>query len=312
MSDFGLPLRDRIHPDVDDIGDRLCRWAARVGLITTDADERRLRGAGFHEVTAMVLPDDPAEAVELYAQWITVLFHLDDEQDDDADRSPQSVREVYAAITALVLGRPVLVGSPLMSALTDLWPRTTAGMSVRWRDRVIANLHRHRDAFLTQIAHRQAGTLPTPEEYPALRRESNGMFMFDVIESACGTEVPEPLVSGEAWTELCAASNDLTAWCNDIRSLAKESANEEPTNYVTVLREAHACSEGEAIAEVRNQILQRQKELDQAAAEVRDQLSGQPEDLRTRIGHLTDVITHIPGGHAAWLDTSARYRPPAA
>ncbi|MEV4730280.1 terpene synthase family protein [Saccharopolyspora sp. NPDC049426] len=138
----------------------------------------------------------------------------------------------------LVLGRPVLVGDPLMSALTDLWPRTTAGMSVRWRDRVIANLHRHRDAFLTQIAHRQAGILPTPEEYPALRWESNGMFMFDVIESACGTEVPERLV--------------------------------------------------------------------------RDQLSGQPEDMRTRIGHLTDVIAHIPGGHAAWLDTSARYRPPAA
>lgn len=312
MNDFGLPALGRIHPDVADIGDRLCRWAARVGLLTTDADEQRLRGAGFHEVSALVLPDDPVGAVELYAQWITVLFHLDDEQDDDADRTPDSVREVYAAITSLMLGRPVLVGSPLMSALTDLWPRTTAGMSVRWRDRVIANLHRHRDAFLAQIAHRKAGTRPRPEEYPVLRRESNGMFMFDLIESACGVEVPEPLVSGEAWTELCAASNDLTAWCNDIRSLAKESANDEPTNYVTVLREAHACTEGEAITEVRNQIVQRQKELDLAAAEVRDQLSGHPDDMRARIGHLSDVIAHIPGGHAAWLDTSARYRPPAA
>ncbi|TDD85193.1 hypothetical protein E1202_21730 [Saccharopolyspora karakumensis] len=298
MSDFGLPVRDRIYPEVADIGDRLCRWAARVGLITTDADERRLRGAGFHEVTAMVLPDDPAEAVELYAQWITVLFHLDDEQDDDADRSADSVREVYAAITALMLGRPVLVGSPLMSAMADLWPRTTAGMSVRWRYRV--------------VAHRTAGTLPTPEEYPVLRRETNGMFKFDVLESACGTEVPEPLVCSEAWKELCAASNDLTAWCNDIRSLAKESANAEPTNYVAVLRGAHACTEGEAISEVRRQILQRQKELDEAAAEVRDQPEDQPEELRARIGHLTDVIGHIPGGHASWLDTSARYRPPAA
>ncbi len=122
----------------------------------------------------------------------------------------------------------------------------------------------------------------------------------------------DALVSGEAWRELCAASNDLTAWCNDIRSLAKESANEEPTNYVTVLRQAQACTEDEAITEVRHQILQRQKELEEAAAEVRDQLAGRPEELRARIDHLIDVIAHIPGGHAAWLDTSARYRPPAA
>ncbi|MEB3372152.1 terpene synthase family protein [Saccharopolyspora mangrovi] len=178
----------------------------------------------------------------------------------------------------------------------------------RPRDRPPAPAPR-RLAFLTQIAHRAARTLPSPEEYPVLRRESNGMFMFDVIESACGTEVPEPLASGAAWTELCAASNDLTAWRNDIRSLAKESANDEPTNYVTVLRHAHGWSDAEAVAEVEKRILQRHEELEGAAADVRAQLADCPEELRAGLEHLTDVIAHIPGGHAAWLNTSARYQP---
>ncbi|SFT07787.1 terpene synthase family protein [Saccharopolyspora flava] len=306
--DLGLLDLGRVHPAADDIGARLCQWAARVGLITTAADEQRLRGAGFHEVSALVMPDDSADTVELYARWITVLFHLDDEQDDDAERTPEQVHELYAAITAIMQGRPVLVASPLVSALTDLWPRTMAGMTARWRERVIAHLHRHRDASLAQIAHREAGTLPTPEEYPVLRREANGMFMFDIIESACGTEVPDELARSEAWKELCESSNDLTAWCNDIRSLAKEAANDEPTNFVTVLRHARGCSEQDAVAEVENRIRQRQKELVEATRRVRVQITDQPRLLQPRLGHLTTVISHIPGGHAAWLDTSARYR----
>ncbi|MFI2645756.1 terpene synthase family protein [Streptomyces sp. NPDC018610] len=226
VHDFGIRVPDRFHPQMEAIGERLAHWATNVGLATGATGQARLRRAGFHQVAARILPDEQTPDVELFAQWVVWLFHLDDSQDEGAmGHCPDTVHAAYTAITAIIDGQSVpaggAAGSPAVAALTHLWPRTMAGMSPAWRRRIRGHIHRHRDAFLTQITHRRQRTLPTPEEYPGPRRDANGMFMYDLVEVACRTEIPETVAAGPAWKELCTASSDITAWCNDIYSLAR-------------------------------------------------------------------------------------------
>ncbi|MDN3250572.1 MULTISPECIES: hypothetical protein [unclassified Streptomyces] len=138
----GLRVPGRIHPRVEQIGFGLEAWAARNGLVT-DADRRvRLRAAGFHRMAVRMLPDAAAGDVERLARWITVLFHLDDEQDEDLTGcSTRAVRDTYAALTAVLEGRippPQPMPAPVVGAVAALWPATAVGMSQHWRCRPMA------------------------------------------------------------------------------------------------------------------------------------------------------------------------------
>ncbi|MDK1347693.1 terpene synthase family protein [Streptomyces sp. 378] len=308
--DFGILVPDRMHPRAEHVGNRLAAWATRVGLTTGTAEDTRLRRSGFHLVAARILPDEGEADVELFAQWATWLFHLDDEQDEGVmGRSPQSVHATYTAIIAIIQGRPTPAAahSPAVRALADLWPRTAARMSPAWRSRILDHVHQHRDAFLTQITHRQTGTLPTPEDYPGLRRDANGMFMYDLVEVTCHTEIPPHLAGTSAWTELCAASSDITAWCNDVISLPREQANNEPTNYVTVLRHAHGCGEQEAVDQVRAHITRRLRDLREAERAVLTE-ARQHKPGTDRLHRVVRIIGDMPGTHLGWILTSGRYR----
>ncbi|WP_413803692.1 terpene synthase family protein [Streptomyces iranensis] len=165
VNDLGISSPGRIHPRVDQIGSRLEVWAVRTGLAGGAVQRARLRAAGFHRMAARMIPDAPAADVERLAQWITVLFHFDDEQDEGPmGRSETVVSDTYAALTAVIEGRPPhtrRASPPVITAVAGLWPATAFGMSQEWRHRFRDHLHRHRDAFLTQIAHRPHGTAPT-------------------------------------------------------------------------------------------------------------------------------------------------------
>ncbi|MEW2516395.1 terpene synthase family protein [Streptomyces sp. NPDC046870] len=83
-----------------------------------------------------------------------------------------------------------------------------------------------------------------------------------------GERSPEKRTTNGAWNELCAAASDITAWCNDIYSLAREQANNESTNYVTVLRHAHSLAERDAIEQVTDRITRRLHNLRKAEGAV--------------------------------------------
>ncbi|WP_338897271.1 terpene synthase family protein [Streptomyces sp. TG1A-60] len=306
--DFGILVPHRIHPRAEHVGNRLAAWAMRMGLTASTAEDTRLRRSAFHLVAARFLPDEAETDVELFAQWVAWLFHLDDEQDEGAmGRSPQRVHATYTAVTAVIQGRPTpAAGPPAVRALADLWPRTAARMSPAWHERILGHVHRHRDAFLTQATHRQAGTFPTPQEYPSLRRDANGMFMYDLVEVACRTEIPPHLAASADWNELCAASSDITAWCNDVVSLPRERANNEPTNYVTVLRHAQGCTEQEAVEQVRAHITRRLQDLRETERAVLT-AAYQEEHASDRFHRVVRIIGDMPGTHLGWMLASGRY-----
>ncbi len=309
--DFGIAVPERIHPAADQIGEHLLTWAFRVGLVADTRERDRLDAAGFHLLAARALADADQNDVELFAQWVLWLFHLDDEQDEGAmGRSAEAVHATYAAITSIIEGRSAPAAAPAsVTALADLWPRTARGMSAQWRRRILGHIHDHRDAFLTQIIHRQGGTLASPEEYPSLRRNDNAMFLFDLLEVVYQTEIPPGLVATRGWAELCAAASDIVAWSNDVVSLPRESAGGETTNYVIVLQHATACDEHTALAQVHTLIARRSHDLDVAERDVlADARHLEPTMDPDRLRLLVRTIRDAPGTHLAWMYTSGRHQ----
>ncbi|WP_157467447.1 terpene synthase family protein [Frankia sp. QA3] len=308
--DFGIRIPERMHPAADRIGEHLLAWAAEFGLATDAAARARLDAAGFHLAAARTLPDARQADVEVFAQWVLWLFHLDDEQDEGPmGRSPEIVHATYTAITSIIEGQPAPAAAPpAVTALADLWPRTARRMSAQWRRRILQHIHHHRDAFLAQIAHRQNGTLASPEEYPALRRDDNAMFMYDLVEVAYQAEIPPDLAATNSWTELCAASSDIIAWTNDVVSLPREAALGETTNYVIVLQHATGCDERTALEQVHLHITRRLRELDEAArAFIADAQNLAPTADPARLDLVVRTVRDMPGAHLAWMFTSGRH-----
>ncbi|TLF56426.1 hypothetical protein FE391_39440, partial [Nonomuraea sp. KC401] len=259
-----------------------------------------------------MIPDAATGDVERLARWITVLFHLDDEQDEGPlGHCASAVLDLYQALTAVIDGhhRPALdpAPPPVIAAVADLWPATAAGMSPQWRRRFRDHLHRHRDAFLTQIEHRRRGSTPTPQEYPALRRDANGAFMYDLVEALHHAEVPPAIAQTPCWQQMCQASNDLTAWTNDLLSLPREAAAGESTNYVIVLQRASGCDLQSAVRQVSERIQDRARHMLAARRRLHHTTRTLHPHQRTGIAQIAHTICTMPGTHLAWLQESGRY-----
>ncbi|MEV7013560.1 terpene synthase family protein [Streptosporangium sp. NPDC051022] len=309
-TELGISVPETVHLQASDIEAETLHWARMMGLTANRRDAERLGRARFHLAAARFLPHVPAADVTLFSQWTTWFFFLDDEQDDGLAGHDQAwVRRTYGSLLAIVsTSRPPGPASPLQAALADLWQRTAPRMTPAWRTRFTTQMRHHRDAFLEQADNRVNGRVPSVEDYPRLRRRANGEHMFNLFEVAHRAEIPAPLARTSAWSELCAAANDITAWCNDIASYDRESASGDTTNYVTVFRHALGCDTRTAVEQVKQQIRRRLDDLRNAR-----RLLGQEthrlhlDDQRHPIAQVADTLTDLPGTHFGWLLDSGRY-----
>src|SRR5690606_3289466 len=198
-----LPLTERVpamaapcrmHPAVYAIEAAVIDWARRTGL-------RADPGGGCHRVAGRAFADFDAAAAALFAQWLTWLFHLDDELDEGLDDE----------LCPLEIFQGVLEGAnghPLETAFADLWRVTSARMSDHWRRRFAVNLRRQHHACRTEAGNRAAGIVPALADYPMLRRGTVGPYLFDLVEPCLRVEVPAWVHRSEPWQELVNSCSD--------------------------------------------------------------------------------------------------------
>jgi hypothetical protein len=132
--------------------------------------------------------------------------------------------------------------------------------------------------------------------------------MFNLFEAIHHAEIPAPLARTGAWRELCAAANDITAWCNDIASHEREAAAGDTTNYVTVFQNALGCGTPSAVDHVKRRIRGRLADLRDARYLLDDETRRLDlDDRHTRIALVADTLADLPGTHFGWLLDSGRY-----
>ncbi|NUT31974.1 MAG: hypothetical protein HOV79_02760 [Hamadaea sp.] len=313
-----LPLVDRVpalaascrhHADEAVIDAAVLDWAAASGLVgrTTRV---KMRAARFGGMAARAFPETPRADVVLFGQWLVWLFAFDDLRDDGPlGRDEGATDRLYAEITAALDDRPDPAAHPVVTTFADLWARTAGRASPGWQATFRAHLAEHRAACRSEARHRRAGRPPSIDEYADLRRHANGPFMFDLAEPILRARVPDELRAAPAWQELFAACNDVTAWCNDVASAAKEQACGDVHNFVLVLAAGRGVSLGEATAEVLDRIETRMADLAAAARALPGDFRrlGLPQPPCRDASRVAVTLLGAPRGHLEWLLESARY-----
>lgn len=275
----------RMHPAVYAIEAAVIDWARRTGL-------RADAGVGFHRMAGRAFAEFDAAAAALFAQWLTWLFHLDDELDEGS--------------CPLDIFGGMLKGAarhPLEAAFADLWRVTSARMSDQWRARFAVNLRRQADACRTEADNRAAGRMPTLEEYPALRRGTVGPYLYDLVEPCLRVEVPAWVVQCDPWRELVDACSDVTAWCNDVASRPKERGDVH--NLVELAVRQLGLGEREAVAWVLDRIAGRCQDMNRAARRL--PLDDLPPKAARDVSKVACAYLAAPRAHLDWLLESSRY-----
>jgi hypothetical protein len=289
-----LPLTERVpamaepcrmHPAVYAIEAAVIDWARRTGL-------RADPGVGFHRMAGRAFAEFDAAAAALFAQWLTWLFHLDDELDEGECRL-----EVFHGMLSGAARHP------LEAAFADLWRVTSARMSDRWRARFAVGLRRQHDACRTEADNRAAGRMPTLEEYPALRRGTVGPYLYDLVEPCLRVEVPAWVHECEPWQQLVNACSDVTAWCNDVASRPKERGDAH--NLVVLAMRQLGLGEREATAWVLERIARRCEDMRAAARRL--PLDDLAPKVARDVSKVACAYLAAPRAHLDWLLESARY-----
>ncbi|UBU16559.1 terpene synthase family protein [Nonomuraea gerenzanensis] len=289
-----LPLTERVpamaapcrmHPAVYAIEAAVIDWARRTGL-------RADPGVGFHRMAGRAFAEFDAAAAALFAQWLTWLFHLDDELDERSG--------------PLEIFHGMLKGTschPLEAAFADLWRVTSVRMSDQWRARFAVGLQRQYDACRAEAENRAAGRMPTLEEYPALRRGTVGPYLYDLVEPCLRVEVPVWVHESDPWRQLVDACSDVTAWCNDVASRPKERGDVH--NFVVLAMRQLGLSDREATAWVLDRITGRCQDMRKAAKRLP---LGELEPKAARdVSKVACAYLAAPRAHLDWLLESQRY-----
>ncbi|MEU7769644.1 terpene synthase family protein [Nocardia sp. NPDC049190] len=310
---FGIPILTDSHPELETIDTEVLEWAVARGLVSGDTQLHRLHRAAFGRLAARTLPGAQHTDVVLLAKWAAWLFHLDDLQDHGPiGRDRDLLATTYAGLLAVVDRHMPATSasdtSPVTLALADLWSSTSFRMSPDWHSRFTAHMRDHRDGFFRQLRDRCTDRVPTLTEYPAYRRALNGAFMLDLFEPLHHTEVPETLQ--QSWTAFCDATNDVSAWCNDLLSLDRENASGDTANFVTVCQHALELTIDEARIDVQHRIGERH--ADQQTARQRfvigiERTPNLADITRHRLQQIADTLDRVPGSHLAWARESGRY-----
>jgi hypothetical protein len=311
-----LAASSRAHRSTAEIGAQTVAWAREVGLVTSEQAAERMRRSGFEQLAARAFPETRLAKVALFAEWLAWLFCFDDERDEGRlGSSPDELDRVWDELLAALRGDAEHQGTPARAsevALVDLWYPTSSGMGSGWRRRFVDHLELHRLGVRREAENRVAGRVPGLDEYPLLRRQTAGMFVWDLVEAILEVEVPPELASSVEWTNLTAAVSDVVAWCNDVASLPREAAAGEVHNYVVVAAEALMMDQGVAVDWVLGRIVERLADVHAAAGALPGLFTQHavPRSTAAEVSHVACVFTSAPRAYIEWLLASERYAPP--
>ncbi len=303
----------RVHEGLWAIGEEATAWARSRGLVLGDTDTSRLGRGRFERLACRVFPDAPQARVALFTRWLLWLFAFDDLRDETPfGGSATEVDALYEEMARAVRrGSPRAGAGPLEITLAELWRETSEGMSGEWRRRFRIHLEWHRQGCADEAVGRRTGAPPSLEEYPRLRRRTNGPFMLDLVEPVLGVELPERLVRARSWQRLFDRVNDVTAWCNDVASYPHESGLGDSCNYVALAVGELELEPLTAITWVGERIEEALAGM-AAAAEALDSEPAWREldpSVREEADLVVDTLLAVPRAQLDWLVESGRYSP---
>ncbi|MGW0210773.1 germacradienol/geosmin synthase Cyc2 [Streptomyces sp. NPDC003233] len=229
LPEFHMPYRLGLSPHLDAARRNLVDWSHRMGILEEGVwDEDKLAAYDLALCSAGLDPDATPEALDLSAQWLAWGTYGDDYYPlvHGHRRNLAAARLTTARLSRCmpVEGEPALVPADAMErGLTDLWARTTAGMTADQRRTVKATVDTMTESWVWELSNQLQNRIPDPVDYLEMRRAT---FGSDLTLSLCrmghGPAVPPEVYRSGPVRSLENAAIDYACLVNDIFSYQKE------------------------------------------------------------------------------------------
>jgi hypothetical protein len=228
------PIPYSVHPGAEDASRSTEQWLQRHKLDTHVASQT-MRDLHLGELAALTHATVTVNDLQLYTDWCSWLFIHDDMGDS---MTPANLQILHADVLRILRdAERVKTDAPLLNAMRDLWQRTSSrAPSEQWRGVFLSNVQDFFDAGVWEAENRDRGSLIDLESYVQRRRRTSGMYMWiDLIEISGPTLMPDAVRKHAEMQRATTMVNDIASWANDIFSLGKELASNDPFNLVLVI-----------------------------------------------------------------------------
>ena len=310
---FAIPFPSRISPDVSRSRSRNHVWVREQGLVMSDRAMERYVSWDIPAAMARTYPYAVGEELDLVTDTMSLLFLFDDQMYGSAQAERSLIEPVIMDMIAILyrpLGSSACSGSPVARTWAELWPTMCQGMSAGWRARAARNWHEHLWAVLSEERNHRDQVFLSITDYEALRSDSVGLeSCWDMIERCGGYEVPAVIMDSPPMRSLRRSAVHVTAYINDVQSVEREEANQDPNNLVRVLEHTQQLSRGPAVSVACSIVQERLEQLPLLEHEVaglvraRGLGTDQARSVTDFISGLHDWIV----GNYEWGRSSGRY-----
>ncbi|WP_144122007.1 terpene synthase family protein [Catellatospora sichuanensis] len=249
LPDFYLPHPARLNPHEQHARDHSNAWAKQMGMLDAPGpsgepvwDLEKLSKHDYALMCAYTHPDCDETALDLVTDWYVWVFFFDDHflESFKYDRDLAGAQE-YLDRLELFMTEPGQTApepqNPAEAGLADLWARTVPHMSDGWRRRFTASTHNLMVESMWELDNISRHRIANPIEYIEMRRRVGGApWSANLVEYACGAEVPDRLAGLRPLQVLRDTFADAVHLRNDLFSYQREVAEEgENSNAVLVL-----------------------------------------------------------------------------
>ncbi|GGZ26616.1 germacradienol/geosmin synthase Cyc2 [Streptomyces poonensis] len=318
---FHMPFEVRLNPELDGARQRLLPWARRMGILAEGVwDEDRLDAADLPLCAAGLDPDGTPEALDLGSRWLTWGTYGDDYyplvfgRRRDLAAARLCTERLSACMPVGEAEQPLLPANAMERGLTDLWRRTTAGMTREARRTVRASVEVMTRAWLWELSNQLQHRVPDPVDYLEMRRAT---FGSDLTMSLCraghGPAVPPEVYRSGPVRSLENAAADYAMLVNDVFSYQKEIEYEgEIHNGVLVVQTFFGCGYPAALGVVHDLMTQRMRQFQHVTQHELPVLCadfGLSPQARSVLDGYVDQLRNWMAGILNWHREVRRYRP---
>ncbi|MEV7124522.1 germacradienol/geosmin synthase Cyc2 [Streptomyces sp. NPDC093260] len=338
LPDFRMPYPLALSPHLDRARATLLDWCHRMGILEEGVwDEDKLAAYDLALCSAGLDPDATPEALDLSAQWLAFGTYGDDYYPlvygHRRDLAAAKLTTARLSACMPVDGEEAVAPLDAMErALTDLWARTTAGMTPDQRRTLKHAIDSMTESWVWELANQMQNRVPDPVDYLEMRRAT---FGSDLTLSLCrmghGPAIPPEVYRAGPVRSLENAAIDYACLLNDVFSYQKEIEYEgEIHNAILVVQTFFGIDYPAALAVVHDLTTQRMRQFEHVAAhelpvvyddfglseEARAAMEGYVADLQNWMAGILNWHRQVDRYKDEWLSRRAHAflpdRPPTA
>ncbi|MCZ0986247.1 germacradienol/geosmin synthase Cyc2 [Streptomyces diastatochromogenes] len=271
LPDFHLPYEVELSPHLEACRPRLTAWMHRMGMLEEGVwDEDKLAAYDLALCSAGIDPDATPEALDLSAHWLAWGTYADDYYPlvFGARRDLAAARLATARLSTCMPcdgeETTVVPVTGMERGLTDLWARTTAGLTPDQRRDLRDSVDKMTESWVWELSNQLQNRIPDPVDYLEMRRDTFGSDLtLGLSRSRQGPAIPPEIYRTGPVQALEKAAMDYACLTNDVFSYQKEIEYEgELHNAILVVQNFFGCDYPAALGIVHDLMTQRMQQFE--------------------------------------------------